>query len=94
MRDEPSGSCREAPAAVHTRSRAYPEAGPYRLDTDDPNAGREGRGFWSTYSTRAMFHLDDGADQLGEVGPDTQKGGVLIRAEREAGRSHRPLPFR
>ncbi|PYR74520.1 MAG: hypothetical protein DMF87_22565 [Acidobacteria bacterium] len=27
---------------------------------DDPNAGWKGRGLWSTYGTRAMFHLEGG----------------------------------
>ena len=27
---------------------------------DDPNAGWKGRGLWSTYGTRTMYHLEGG----------------------------------
>jgi hypothetical protein len=34
---------------------------------DDPNAGWKGRGLWTTYSTRAMFHLEGGKENRPKV---------------------------
>jgi hypothetical protein len=34
---------------------------------DDPSAGWKGRGLWSTYSTRAMFHLEGGKENRPRV---------------------------
>jgi hypothetical protein len=34
---------------------------------DDPNAGWKGKSLWSTYSTRAMFHLETGKGTLPKV---------------------------
>jgi hypothetical protein len=34
---------------------------------DDPNAGWKGKALWSTYSTRAMFHLETGKGTLPKV---------------------------
>jgi len=34
---------------------------------DDPNAGWKGRSLWTTYSTRAMFHLEGGKENRPKV---------------------------
>jgi hypothetical protein len=31
---------------------------------DDPNTGWKGRAMWTTYGTRAMFHLEGGKENL------------------------------
>jgi len=34
---------------------------------DDPNAGWKGRGLWSTYATRAPFHIEGGKGTRSKV---------------------------
>jgi hypothetical protein len=34
---------------------------------DDPNAGWKGRALWTTYATRAMFHLENGKGTFPKV---------------------------
>ena len=34
---------------------------------DDPNAGWKGRGLWTTYGTRAPFHMEGGKGTLPKV---------------------------
>jgi hypothetical protein len=34
---------------------------------DDPSGGWKGKGLWSTYSTRTMFHLEGGKENRPRV---------------------------
>ncbi|MGH8515456.1 MAG: carboxypeptidase-like regulatory domain-containing protein, partial [Gammaproteobacteria bacterium] len=34
---------------------------------DDPSAGWKGRGLWTTYSNRTMFHLEGGKENRSKV---------------------------
>ena len=45
---------------------------------DDPNAGWKGRGLWSTFGNRTLFHIEGGKGT-------TPQGGTLPAAARPAG---------